>query len=680
MSYLDTPRINFTGVFQADPSTVNNDVRYYDNAAFQPEYQRQHYPDGGPEGAEGYWNPEGTGIFRFIECKITGGQLGDQTLDSPQQDPVVGLRLENADRRPPGKIVDLDPQMQYVSQLWGVQLRLAAPGHSALFCGDLLPVALMNLWRRQINALPWEQPMAASYQSILHDVSWHGGIDSPLLDALRQATADGLLSVNFNLYGYTRNNQSRRFTMGLVSGSIGPYHAREPKHFVLGRHLTTPLQPTGPNGAPFPTQPLGGVYGFQCLNRPRQQTLYADFGLALPITDSTGVLHNIGTLTLALLKDSVDLIPASVNADQFAALGTVDYQQEGWYARTAGIQGFRYAVGDAELPADGDSPELRQRKLKTREHKDFVATHLEQRPLLLLGPQKMDGSYPVLNYEAADGRYVRADGHVFRLNPDKPQPVDFYASHFGLPLSTRLYAWQLPPGNPNSNPMGGTGMGDNALTPPVPTPEVGFPEANLGLPPCLDTNADGKGTLAVTAHPPLGDAPRGYIDGQLYALSYGFQPPADTRAGRMATAPGGPYCEYWNFVSLLAFNRVAVPLQPTWERDIQPILKQYGNLYPIMSRHLVDLGDYASVSAHRRALRLAFSLPPGDPNYMPVSRDLSDAKREMLLQWLDALPPDNQPQAQPAEPEIVEIELSPDEALRKQPARVAKPSRQQTIK
>ena len=75
---------------------------------------------------------------------------------------------------------------------------------------------------------------------------------------------------------------------------------------------------------------------------------------------------------------------------------------------------------------------------------------------------------------------------------------------------------------------------------------------------------------------------------------------------------------------------------PTWYADIQPILKQYGNLYPIMSKHLVDLGDYDSVVSHLKILKLAFSLPIEDPNHMPVTRDLSDARRDMILHWMDS--------------------------------------------
>ena len=57
---------------------------------------------------------------------------------------------------------------------------------------------------------------------------------------------------------------------------------------------------------------------------------------------------------------------------------------------------------------------------------------------------------------------------------------------------------------------------------------------------------------------------------------------------------------------------------------MQPILTQFGNLYPIMSQGLFDMADPAEVKRNVHLLRLAFGLDIGDPNYMPVTRDLSD--------------------------------------------------------
>ena len=39
MSYLNNVRLIFSGTFQADISTVNNDVRHFDNGTFEPRFQ-----------------------------------------------------------------------------------------------------------------------------------------------------------------------------------------------------------------------------------------------------------------------------------------------------------------------------------------------------------------------------------------------------------------------------------------------------------------------------------------------------------------------------------------------------------------------------------------------------------------------------------------------------------------
>jgi hypothetical protein len=39
MSYLSNTRLIFTGRFQADVSTVNNDVRHFDDASFDKVFQ-----------------------------------------------------------------------------------------------------------------------------------------------------------------------------------------------------------------------------------------------------------------------------------------------------------------------------------------------------------------------------------------------------------------------------------------------------------------------------------------------------------------------------------------------------------------------------------------------------------------------------------------------------------------
>ena len=69
---------------------------------------------------------------------------------------------------------------------------------------------------------------------------------------------------------------------------------------------------------------------------------------------------------------------------------------------------------------------------------------------------------------------------------------------------------------------------------------------------------------------------------------------------------------------------------------VRPIMAQYAQLYPIMSFHLFDLADYDQLVRHRQPLLLAFQRPIEDPNYMPVTRDLSRAKVEAIVAWLKA--------------------------------------------
>ena len=113
------------------------------------------------------------------------------------------------------------------------------------------------------------------------------------------------------------------------------------------------------------------------------------------------------------------------------------------------------------------------------------------------------------------------------------------------------------------------------------------------------------------------------IDGQVYGVRPAFVD---------QSLDGGPVNQ-WDFVSFLIWSAwSAADNPPTWT-DVEPIFRQYANLYPVMSRFL-DLGGYASVVENAWLLQLAFALPVDDPNHMPVTRDLSPAKRAAIMAFL----------------------------------------------
>ena len=72
--------------------------------------------------------------------------------------------------------------------------------------------------------------------------------ESPLLEALRSASDEGLLSIKFNVYGFKMDSTSPEFTLGSIVGSIGPVRAAEPARFVFGRHMMAASQVVSKEG------------------------------------------------------------------------------------------------------------------------------------------------------------------------------------------------------------------------------------------------------------------------------------------------------------------------------------------------------------------------------------------------------------------------------------------------
>lgn len=600
MSYLDSPRLVFRGWFQADVSTINNDVRTYQNDSFVPAYQDLN--------ANGSWNPDGTGAFRLVDCKVTGAVLGDRTL-KPGDDPVLAMTLQNADRRAPGKLVDLDPQQQMVSTIWGMQVRLASASQAALFKGEYEPAAFTDLWARQQTAVKGDQTLAAFYQSVLSGVEWSPHLDdSPFLRALAEATSGGRLSIRFNVYGYGRDPTIPRYTMGHVVGSIGPYRAGEPHHFVVGRQGLADIPPAG-----FPMAPAYGISNFQAVVATDGGSLTLDLGNTLPVVSANGGLADMGPIALGVLKTNPSGPVTAITDDQVAVIGQIFYLDPAWYTSTAGVQRFALPP-DAQKVIDGC-------------------------PLVLMAPTS--SGYKVLVQESIGGLYVRADSFVYRLDPGESRNVTLYASQFGKPISTLVNL------SATEGFMGGSGGGPGPLKPPTKPeaviPDIATPTDGVTWPASVTTK-NGVAHVPITASKSGPGQPRGYISGQLYGLSYAL-------ADQPATYISNPF----DYVSILAFSGKDVPANPTWYADIAPLFTQYSNVYPIMGKYLFDLGDYARVVQHLEILTLAFSLPIENPNHMPVTRDLGAGDRATILKWLsmkgpDGLPPLGTPPAVKATP------------------------------
>ena len=577
MSYLNPPRLHFAGRFQAAPSTVNNDPLHFNNATFQPDFQQS---------PGGWWNPGGDAAWRLIDCKVTSAWL-DHDRQAAAGDPVLTCLIGDSDRAPPAKIVDLDPEQQMVSQIWGLEVRICRADGSTLLRGRFEPVAFMDIWDRASGpGNDGDIGAGTMFQSVLTDLEWADVSASPFLIALKQAAGDGLLSIKFNVDGYNMNPASADFTRGRVVGTIGAAVAAEPRHFVVGRHFMAAARPGGNFFVP-----AGGVNFCAAIVDAAAGKIILDLGNALITKAPGGAPRDIGTLALAWQGPT----PGTVD--------TINYTADKWYETTAGV---------VTLPAG--------RKLTAAE-----LTAIGGHPLVIT--RAAAGANPrVAVAEAPNGTYVRADAFVHRLNPGGDANVRLFASKWGQPYANAHIVAFLDPSQLQS--------GD----PPV--PPVGTPTAAVTFLANLDADPNGVAELVIQAGDP--GTVRSFIDGQLY----GVRPMlAEDQA------PGSEFnTDPWEFISLLVWSGFAPDDPPTWYGSIQPIFQQYANLYPIM-KPIVDLADYDSVCGNVRMLALAFGLPVDNPNAMPVTRDLSDAKRKTILRWLAEPGPDGKPRKGTPQPQ-----------------------------
>jgi hypothetical protein len=184
-----------------------------------------------------------------------------------------------------------------------------------------------------------------------------------------------------------------------------------------------------------------------------------------------------------------------------------------------------------------------------------------------------------------------------------------HVTRFGRPApGVAVQPLRIGPSNPDRPPQ--TGTPPDRFTPLPPDP----------------TDPNGQTTIEVRCTHP--GTPRQYLDGQIYQLLLAIRGVDQLPLTPEIRSQRDP-------ITALVFDAYRIPDSPTWFDDVQPILAQYANLYPIMSQRLVRLDRYEDVVAHRAILQFSFALDISDPNSMPVTRDLSAAKRRMILEWLE---------------------------------------------
>ena len=569
MSYLHPVRLHFSGRFRADVSTVNNDLSHFDNDDFDPSFQTP-----GDGDSNGQWQPAGTGAWRLIDCSVKRACRDDGTVASTAaEDSAVDLLVRQSADRASAKIVDLDPDQQGVSMIFGLTVRLVDGQGRLLMQGDFEPTPFFDLNFRRSDA-GGPQGACAYFQSVLKNVEWGDVTASPCLAQMKQKTTAGMLSMKFITDSYQMDGQQRGY--GRIAGTIGPHLDGEPRSFVIGRHL-------GSQQATYAA--------VDCRVDTDRRKILVDVGNSLPIDKSTGDFIDAGDLTLVAGSGAAATI-----------LGTLPYKEKSSYSNTAGI----YELPSGRTLTDAELSAVTQQPL----HLTLRAQGALRRPSRRKLPTGfMSG---------------RSNSFFGSIPAPASQPISSQRDSACSSPALRPYAQARPRTLPGQSPL------PNLTTEPK-------------------TNAKGRAKLTITGV----DArnPRGFIDGQVYGITFSLQ-----------ESPLQPMAfDRSNAIWLLMFDATTIPVTPAWD-DVKKIFKQYSNLYPRPhgpdpykpftdqppSHPVVNLADYDSVAGFARHIIWALDLPIEHPSHMPVTRDLSDGKRALLLKWLRDVGADGKPRPSPA--------------------------------
>ena len=580
MSYLDRVRLHFAGEFRADVSTVNNDATHYDSANFSEDFQKP------PNGS---WQPAGTGAWQLVNCRVTRACYDDGTsANDPATDPVISMKVTEGDGRVSAKLVDLDPMQQLVSTIYGLQVRIVSLDGTTLLTGEFQAAPFYDIfWTRGVGS--GDGAASAYYQSQLRNLQWGDITRSKFLQQLKDKSPDNILSMRFMVDGYDLNGPKRGY--GRIVGTIGPGSGSEPMHHIQGRHLSPAAHLIPFNGNLFGTV-------VACMDRASRKLL-VDFGNAIPLR---ALVPNADP-NLQDLVGIASVLPAGQL--QFVDFIQDRFEQK-WYENTAGIEA---------LPAD-------------RDLSDDEISIIDNNPLAVVSGtfdtiRQRWRSFSIPASEHPQGIFARFDRLVVRLAPGGHSATTAWATKFGKPLVGAVIE---------------TAISDTGLQPDPGAGGVAQPRQSLSATPSATTDATGRAEISISADH---IDPRPYIDGQVYSVELRVRGAAST----------GTDFEPRCFASVLVYDHVAYPNRVLWEDHVLPVLGQFSNLYPRAHgsnpyepfanqppfHPIVDLSDYDAVSRFRRHIARAISLPIEHPNHMPVTRDLSPAKREMLLRFFSQL-------------------------------------------
>lgn len=681
MSVLSRPRLYFTGFIEWDVNTCNNN-KYWPQwipesgelnwdylGKLDPPVTRENFREqfpiwaskvdpktkgkGQQEPAEqpGLWNYFGGNGCNFVNngkkaTRIIGGVLNDGTpitadplINAPVS--LVGNPFGGHSAASPGRLVDLSAMSTLTSQIYFDELAIGSPGVKIEGKREYrMHSRFINIARNLTYGLE-AGGAAATWQTCIPNaqltVSNTG--DSKLLASFGEAmgNADGLM-IRFCTYLtlYFQNGifndieiRPRSFedlkepyeaafkgtgpyfsnpAYSYVAGVIGVWNRNELATAPNDRILfsNTPVPPAG-GGCPTPLGPVSARVEYDSGSVGR---IVLDLGTTFPESNESGEKADLGSFEIGVSAGS-----------SFTRLASLDFSQYNTaaYEKTSGIVELSPKAPVSKSVIESGSLEIRSGSIVAS--KEWVtASQTDQRAVYLdegeratvsvgvrvRGEPPIDGKVLVVRYlqtaaTAADEKKVNV------IESGAPERYVMFPenSTIRLPVCTL-----------------------NSQGEPVPISPAAFADVVAA-----DCNANGNCSVTVEAANP-GFPYLVFLPGeQLYV------PPVIScfpglLNGNFAAVRVMPFDEGIQQMFVEEWNKSYDP-EAAWNFVYGRILYLYDMLYPVMSRYM-PLGDRASVEA-----AVDQFIPLISQDYvttestlmMPITRDLSSAKRWVLEAW-----------------------------------------------
>ena len=262
---------------------MNNYPPRFENAAFDDKFQLPfNGTNDGSNASRSNWQPARTGAWRLSDCRVTRACRSDGTAaGTAAADGAVGLLVNESRDRSSSKIVDLDPDQQGVSMIFGLAVCLIDARGNQVLKGDFEPAAFFDL-RGGRSSGGGDAGRSAYFQSVLVNVEWGDVSSSVCLAEMKNAGVADMLSIRFITDGYNMSGARRGY--GRIVGTCWPLHPGRAADFCGG----PAFKPAGEQFAHV-----------DCHLDPARRKVLVDVGNSLPMRPGPADFADVGDISLA---------------------------------------------------------------------------------------------------------------------------------------------------------------------------------------------------------------------------------------------------------------------------------------------------------------------------------------------------------------------------------------------